>query len=125
MSSNRVRHILVVDDDGELRKAIARDLEDRGFHVLLAGDGLEAWELLQNGGEAVDAVVTDIRMPNLDGLGLAKRIRALPKPPQVIFISGRRPHSLTAAQPFLAKPLDPDELASLLAQLLGTVRQQD
>jgi len=75
-----VRHILVVDDDGELRKAIARDLEDRGFHVLLAGDGLEAWELLRNGGEAVDAVVTDIRMPNLDGLGLAKRIRALPNP---------------------------------------------
>ncbi len=124
MSSNRVHRILFVDDDGELRKVIARDLEDRGFHVLLAGDGLEGWELLQNGGEAVDAVVTDIRMPNLDGLGLAKRIRALPKPPLVIFISGCSPHALTTAQPFLSKPFDPDELATLLTQLLGTVRQQ-
>ena len=119
-----MHRILVVDDDDELRKVIARDLEDRGFHVLLAGDGLEAWELLQNGGEAVDAVVTDIRMPNLDGLGLAKRIRALPKPPPVIFISGCSPHTLTPAQPFLSKPFDPDELATLLTQLLGTVRQQ-
>ena len=118
MSSNGLRRILLVDDDHELRKIIARDLEDRGFRVLLAGDGLEAWELLQNGGKAIDAVVTDIRMPNLDGPGLAKRIRALPNPPPIIFISGSTPYALTPARPFLSKPFDSDELAALLTQLL-------
>jgi CheY-like chemotaxis protein len=121
--SSSVRRILVVDDNDGLRKAIARDLEDRGFRVLLAGDGLEAWELLQNGEEAVDAVVTDIRMPNLDGLGLAERIRALPNPRPVIFMSSYSQHTLRPPQPFLSKPFDPDELATLLTQLLGTVGQ--
>ncbi len=125
MSPNGPRPILLVDDDHELRKVIARDLEDRGFRVLLAGDGLEAWELLQNGGDAIDAVVTDIRMPNLDGPGLAKRIRTLPNPPPIIFISGCRQQVVTPVQPFLFKPFDPDELATLLTQLLRTVRQQD
>jgi DNA-binding response OmpR family regulator len=125
MSSNASRRVLVVDDDHELGKAVARDLEDRGFRVLLAGDGLEAWELLQNGGGAIDAVIADIHMPNLDGPGLAKRIRGLRNPPPVIFISGCRPHTLTPGEPFLSKPFDPDELASLLEQLLGTVRRQD
>ena len=120
MSSKGLCRILVVDDDHELGKAIARDLEDRGFRVLLAGDGLEAWELLQAGGKAIDAVLTDVRMPNLDGPGLAKRIRTLPNPPPVIFMSGCRPLTLTPPQPFLSKPFDPDELATLLTQLLGT-----
>lgn len=118
MSPNGPHRVLVVDDDYELGNAIARDLEDRGFRVLLAGDGLEAWELLLHGGEVIDAVVTDIQMPDLGGLGLAGHMRALPNPPPVIFISGRDQHPLTPAQPFVFKPHDPDELATLLRQLL-------
>jgi two-component system, LytTR family, response regulator AlgR len=117
--SSKVPHlILVVDDDHELGKVIARDLEDRGFRVLLAKDGSEAWELLLHGGEVIEAVVTDIQMPNLDGLGLAERMRGLPNPPPVVFISGRDQHAVTPAQPFLFKPFDPDDLATLLRQLL-------
>ena len=118
MSSTAPHRILVVDDDRELGNAIARDLEDRGFRVLLARDGLEAWQLLRHGAQRIDAVVTDIGMPILDGLGLAEHIRGMPNPPPVIFISGREQPPYIPAQPFLLKPVDPDELATLLRQLL-------
>lgn len=70
------RRVLVVDDSVTTRHMEQNVLEALGFQVLLAADGLEAWELL--GRERVDLVLTDIEMPRLGGLDLCRRIRATP-----------------------------------------------
>lgn len=68
------RTVLVVDDSFTTRTLETIVLEDRGYRVLTARDGLEALERLRE--EDVDLVVTDIEMPRLDGFGLVERLRA-------------------------------------------------
>jgi two-component system chemotaxis sensor kinase CheA len=72
--------VLLAEDSDFFRSQIRRFLEEDGYPVLAAADGEAAWELLLSNlakvGEKVGAVVTDIEMPRLDGLGLARRIRA-------------------------------------------------
>lgn len=69
--------ILVVDDSLSTRAAIRSILEIAGFGVLIAGDGEEAWTLLQN--HDVSLLITDLQMPRLDGLGLVRRVRSEPR----------------------------------------------
>jgi len=68
--------VLLAEDSDFFRSQIIRFLEEDGYSVLAAPDGEAAWELLLKNVEKVRAVVTDIEMPRLDGLGLARRIRA-------------------------------------------------
>ncbi len=68
--------ILLAEDSDFFRAQVKKYLEDDGFIVLDAPDGEAAWELLNQNLEIVQAVVTDIEMPRLTGIGLAKRIRA-------------------------------------------------
>lgn len=65
--------ILVADDSLSTRMAIRGVLELAGFDVVAAGNGEEAWELLQQ--QPVSLVITDVQMPRLDGLGLTRRLR--------------------------------------------------
>lgn len=65
--------ILIVDDDVDMRRLLLRTLQRWGYDVVLAADGVEAWERLEN--EPISFVITDWTMPNLDGLGLCRRIR--------------------------------------------------
>lgn len=70
--------VLVVDDTPELCDMIKKDL-GRFFHVIIAADGFEAMEILRHGGDEetdVDLVVSDIRMPRMDGFELTKSIRS-------------------------------------------------
>lgn len=66
--------ILVADDALSTRMAIRNLLEIAGFDVLVAGNGEEAWELLQQ--HPVSLLITDLQMPRLDGLGLTRRVRS-------------------------------------------------
>jgi two-component system chemotaxis sensor kinase CheA len=68
--------VLLAEDSDFFRTQITRILEEDGYPVPAAPDGESAWELLTKNLEKVRAVVTDIEMPRLDGLGLARRIRA-------------------------------------------------
>lgn len=72
-AGGRKKAILLAEDSIVTRTQEARILENAGYEVVTAADGLEAWNQLAT--RAVDAVVTDIIMPNLDGLGLAEKIR--------------------------------------------------
>jgi two-component system chemotaxis sensor kinase CheA len=67
--------VLLAEDSDFFRTQVRRFLEEDGYTVLAAPDGEAAWELLLKNVEQVRAVVTDIEMPRLDGLGLARRIR--------------------------------------------------
>jgi two-component system chemotaxis sensor kinase CheA len=68
--------VLLAEDSDFFRSQVKRYLSDDGYTVLDAADGELAWQLLQANAGKVDAVVTDIEMPNLTGLGLTQRIRA-------------------------------------------------
>jgi len=63
--------ILVVDDEALVREVLAEQLEDSGYSVLVAANGTEALALLA-AGEAVDALVTDLSMPGMDGLAVIR-----------------------------------------------------
>jgi two-component system sensor histidine kinase and response regulator WspE len=71
------KHVLVVDDSLTVREVERRLLENRGYDVVVAVDGMDGWNALQSG--AFDLVVTDVDMPRLDGIELVRRIRAFPR----------------------------------------------
>jgi two-component system chemotaxis sensor kinase CheA len=67
--------LILAEDSDFFRAQVKRYLESDGFAVIDAEDGEVAWKLLQEHGDAIQGVVTDVEMPNLTGLGLAARIR--------------------------------------------------
>ena len=74
-SSQTAFQVVLAEDSDFFRAQVKRCLESDGYAVLEAEDGEVAWKLLQEHGDTVQAVVTDVEMPNLTGLGLAARIR--------------------------------------------------
>jgi signal transduction histidine kinase/CheY-like chemotaxis protein len=78
--------VLLVEDDESIREFYKQSLEEYKFHVLEAGDGAEAFALFQK--HHVDLVLSDIRMPNVDGLELLARIRTSGSKVPVILCSG-------------------------------------
>ena len=78
--------ILVVDDEAEIRNMLSRHFRYRGFEVLTAGNGKEALEVLA--ANKVDIVISDIKMPIMDGSELCARIRDDYPLTKVIMITG-------------------------------------
>ena len=66
-------HLLVVDDEGSIRDIIRESLQYEGYHCTCAEDGLEALHIMDQ--LSVDVVITDIQMPNMDGIELTKAIK--------------------------------------------------
>lgn len=117
--------ILVVDDDSVLRRLLATVLKLRGFDVLVAEDGVQALEVLQNE-DHVDLVLADIIMPQMDGWTLLERLREHhPSVPVILLtlIEEAKPTSLRAeemgAAACLFKPIDPVSLMSGVDRVLG------
>lgn len=122
--------VLVVDDSRLMRVAARKILKD-DFEILEAGDGEQAWESLQSHPN-IDLVMSDLSMPNLDGLGLLKRIResgeASIKMLPVIIVTGaeddddsRQTALAAGASDFITKPF---ESVQLLARAKAQARQQ-
>lgn len=78
--------ILVVDDDLEVRTSLKRVLELSGYQVITASGGRKAREVLDK--QAIDIVITDLIMEDMDGLSLIRSLRSLQGAPSVIAISG-------------------------------------
>jgi CheY-like chemotaxis protein len=78
--------ILVVDDDNAVRDVVARMLSANGFGVLTASDGSEALRIL--GQRSVDLLFTDIVMPGMDGVELARQARQVRPGLKVLFATG-------------------------------------
>src|SRR3569833_3439784 len=74
--------ILAVDDSPSMRQMVGVTLKSAGYEVLEACDGQEALNLAK-GQAAVDLVITDVNMPNMDGIPLVRELRALPHYPCV------------------------------------------
>jgi CheY-like chemotaxis protein len=106
----RPRRILVVDDETNAREGLRMLLEDEGYLVQTAADGISAFTQLTS--FLPDIVLLDVRMPRMNGLALFDAIRNLPGPlPRIIFMSaGTAPQGA----PFLPKPVVFEQLLSLL-----------
>lgn len=83
---DRRKTVLVVDDDALLRRTLAGYLEDQPYNVLLAADGDEALAELER--SRVDVVITDILMPNREGIETIIQIRSSGYPLRLIAMSG-------------------------------------
>jgi two-component system cell cycle response regulator len=129
--STASKPIILVVDDSRLMRVAARKILKEDFDILEAGDGEQAWESLQ-ANPHINLVMSDLSMPNLDGLGLLKRIRedgqeqirTLP----VIIVTGaedddgsRQTALAAGASDFITKPF---ESIQLLARARAQARQQ-
>ena len=72
----KMKRIMTVDDSSAVRKVLNMALSGAGYEVVEAEDGLDALDKLQHKG--IDLLVTDLNMPNLDGVGLIKEVRSQP-----------------------------------------------
>ena len=119
-----LRKILVVDDDPVVATSFDRVLSRDGYIVVTAGNGAEALDKLKEGD--YDVVYTDIRMPGMDGLELAEKVKARRSWTPVVIITGygteaaeqrARAAGVTA---FLHKPLSPDIIESSAREAIET-----
>jgi DNA-binding response OmpR family regulator len=109
--------ILVVDDERFIVDLIADVLEDEGFAVIRAYDGLQATRAIHR--RLPNLVIADIMMPRLDGLTLARTLRDRKDPVPVILMSAARRELVDFDVPFLPKPFDIDEIVALSHELTG------
>lgn len=118
--------ILIVDNEPDAVRMLARMLELDGFEAIGAQSGQEAVEWLAK--NQADAVILDWMLPDVDGLELTRRLRAMPalaKMPIVITTAEDEPDvkkrfHQAGASAFLGKPVDTDALAALLRRLTGS-----
>jgi CheY-like chemotaxis protein len=116
--------ILVVEDRDDVRQMIVRSLVEEGYRVVEAGDGVQAIALLTND-RRIDLVITDIRMPNMGGLQLAKRLTVVVPAPAFLFITGYDQNPAEVPGALLAKPFAPDTLLAEVRRLLSLATPPD
>jgi two-component system, cell cycle sensor histidine kinase and response regulator CckA len=111
--------ILVVDDEESVRQVLRRILEEGGFTVIEADNGSSALQVVRRSKGGISLVITDITMPVMDGLELARALQASNPGMPILFITGKDPALLAQTGPnarVLLKPFGP-------ALLLATVRR--
>jgi len=117
--------VLLVEDEEAVRRFAARALESRGYNVLKATTGVEALDVLAENGNAIDLVISDVMMPEMDGPKLLQQMRKTLPDMQVIFISGyaeealRRELAEDESFIFLPKPFSLKDLASAVKEALA------
>ena len=116
--TDRVGKALVVDDDPIVRRFISSVLGFEGFEVLEAPDAAQALIAFQAGGCEVDFVITDIRMPGMNGCDLARMLLAERPGLPVLLVAGAHSES-TASLPFLQKPFTAARLLDALRWILA------
>jgi len=114
-------HILVVDDDREIRDLLAKFLTKHGYRVTTARDGEEMFKALD--GWRIDLVVLDLMLPGEDGLSLCRRLRANAKTPVIMLTAmGEETDRIIGlemgADDYLPKPFNPRELLARIKAVL-------
>ncbi len=116
--------ILFVDDEPEVRTIARLSLEQKGYTVIEAEDGAHALSIFEKRRDEISMMITDVLMPNLDGLGLSSRIHKLDPDLPVLLLSG---HVLeedlwapgNARMRYLMKPYRLQDLYGAVVDLIG------
>lgn len=121
--------VLIVDDIEDVREALALVLEDEGYNVVQAANGLQALQIMSS--SQIDLLITDILMPEMDGTELSTEAKNKYPDLKIIAVSGGGRQSLEGKEydqagmsaklahmdHMLKKPFDPEDLINLLNQL--------
>jgi two-component system, cell cycle sensor histidine kinase and response regulator CckA len=124
----RAPTILVAEDDDVLRGIVTRVFWDQGFRTLEARHGGEALHLAELAAPYLDLVVTDVIMPEVDGLELGRRLAQRWASIPVLYISAYPPNDIFSRggpaqpSPFLQKPFTPEVLLARVRELLDAPR---
>lgn len=118
--------ILAVDDSASMRQMVGVTLQSAGHEVQVAVDGVEALRKAREGAP-VDLVITDVNMPNMDGLTLVKELRRLPQYQGVPLLvlttesstDRKQAGRAAGATGWIVKPFDPDRLLATVDKVLG------
>ncbi|HYX27733.1 MAG TPA: response regulator transcription factor [Pyrinomonadaceae bacterium] len=118
------QRVLVVDDEPQLTRVLLRSLTTKGYEVRAAGDGEFALQTFHDWPPAL--VITDLAMPNMDGLELCRRLRKISQVPIIVLsVRGEEKTKVEAldvgADDYVTKPFGMDEL---LARIRATLRRQ-
>lgn len=118
-------NILAVDDSASMRQMVAFTLKGAGHSVTEASDGVEALQLAKS--NKYDLVLSDVNMPNMDGIGLTKELRSLPefKFTPILMLTTeagmdkKQDGKAAGATGWIVKPFNPDQLLSTIKKVLG------
>jgi DNA-binding NarL/FixJ family response regulator len=124
-----VSRLLVVDDEPHLLRALGACLRSEGYEVTTVSSGAEALVRLAEG--VPDLVVSDIRMPGVDGFALLRQLRSSPRSclVPVVFLTAKADMVDRVAgfesgvDAYLTKPFEPEELVAVVASILARVRR--
>jgi two-component system chemotaxis response regulator CheY len=117
--------ILSVDDSASIRQSIKLTLQGAGYQVVEAADGREGLAKAQAGG--IHMVLTDLNMPNMDGISMIRELRTLPvgKGLPIVFLTtesdpGKKNEARAAgATAWIVKPFQPEQLLAVVKKVLG------
>ena len=109
--------VLVVDDEPAIREVVACMLEDEGYTVRQATDGLEALQEME--AEEIDLVLSDVKMPGLDGAALVQGLRRRRLAVPVVLMSAVSTGVDLPGVPFLPKPFEPERLLRTVAAAIA------
>lgn len=119
---NNVDRILIADDEESIRIGLTALLEEEGYTVASASDGVEALALLQKGDFGL--LLADLKMPKMDGLEILERIKKQGLLTEVIIITGKGSIATAVdamkmgAYDYLTKPVEPDRIRSIIPKAL-------
>lgn len=116
-------HILVVDDEPQITRVLRTTLSAQGYDIRVANDGEMALEIMKDW--VPHLIITDLAMPNMDGVELCRRVRAFSKVPIIILsVRGQEQHKVSAldagADDYVTKPFSMNEL---LARVRANLRR--
>jgi DNA-binding response OmpR family regulator len=119
--------VLLVEDDSDVRTLLSEVLSFGGFAVLEAADGTEALRIAETTRRTIETLVTDINMPGIDGLELARRVQVLRPAISVLYMSGAPPDvvaewGLAPGTAFLPKPFDADVFLDRVRDVMRRVQ---
>lgn len=123
------RRLLVVDDEAKLLKAVASTLRAEDYQVATARGGADA--LVSVSQTIPDLIISDIRMPGMDGFQLARTLRSNPRTKfiPIIFLTAKDERDdriagfRTGADAYLTKPFDPEELLAVVANIISRLER--